>query len=142
MEIMGSNKCKIFVCLAVRNRCWTADRLQKRGLPHPALCPLCDQEGETAQHILTSCVFAWQFWSSILQSLNLSSLVPNRHAKSFAEWWRISWRKVPKQNRKGFNSLAILGAWILWKHRNSCVFDGSTPSVQVALQAFKDESYS
>jgi len=50
---------------------------------------------------------------------------------------------VPKQNRKGFNSLVILGAWILWKHRNSCVFDGSTPSVQVALQAtFKDESYS
>ena len=118
---------QVFIWLAIRNRCWTADRLQKRGLPHPALCPLCDQEGETAQHILTSCVFARQFWSSILQSLNLSSLVPNRRAKSFAEWWRISWRKVPKQNRKGFNSLVILGAWILWKHRNSCVFDGSDP---------------
>lgn len=36
------NKCKIFVWLAVRNCCWTADRLQKRGLPHPDRCPLCD----------------------------------------------------------------------------------------------------
>ena len=61
------NKCKIFVWLTVRNRCWTADRLQNMGLLHPAHCPLCDQEDETAQHILTSCVFAWQFWFSILQ---------------------------------------------------------------------------
>ena len=74
--------------------------------------------------------------------MDLSSLVPTRQAKSFAEWWRKSWRKVPKQNRKGFNSLVILGAWTLWKHRNSCIFDGSAPSVQVALQAFKDDSHS
>lgn len=36
-------KCKTFLWLAVRNRCWTADRLARRNLPHPALCPLCDQ---------------------------------------------------------------------------------------------------
>ena len=41
------SKCKTFVWLAIRNRCWTADRLQKRGLPHPVRCPLCDQEEET-----------------------------------------------------------------------------------------------
>jgi len=37
---------------------------------------------------------------------------------SFAEWWR-SWKKVPKQHRKDFNSLCVLGAWTLWKHRNA-----------------------
>ena len=26
---------QVFIWLAIRNRCWTADRLQKRGLPHP-----------------------------------------------------------------------------------------------------------
>jgi len=52
------NKCKTFVWLAIRNRCWTADRLQKRGLPHPVRCPLCDQEEETIQQLLTTCVFA------------------------------------------------------------------------------------
>ena len=64
-------KCKTFVWLAIRNRCWTADRLQKRGLPYPDRCPLCDQEEETIQHILTSCVFARQFWFAILKPLNL-----------------------------------------------------------------------
>ena len=51
-------KCKTFVWLAIRNRCWTTDRLQKRGLPHPEHCPLCDQEEENIQHILISCVIA------------------------------------------------------------------------------------
>jgi hypothetical protein len=35
-------KCKPFIWLAIRNRCWTADRLEKRGLPHPDQYPLCD----------------------------------------------------------------------------------------------------
>ena len=34
--------CRLFAWLASRNRCWTADRLAKRGLPHPTACPLCD----------------------------------------------------------------------------------------------------
>ena len=133
------SKCKTFIWLAIRNWCWMADRLQKRGLPHPARCPLCDQEEETVQHLLTTCVFARQFWFSILQPLNLSCLVPGRAAGSFADWWRKSWKRVQKQLRKGFNSLVILGAWTIWKHRNACVFDGTTPNLQGALQAFKDE---
>jgi len=40
-----------------------------------------------------------------------------------------------------FNFNLILGAWILWKHRNSSVFDGFALSIQTALQAFKDESH-
>ena len=64
-------KCKVFLWLAIRNRCWTADRLQKRGLPHPDKSVLCDQEVETVQHILTSCVFAHDFWFKILAPLDL-----------------------------------------------------------------------
>jgi len=92
------------------------------------------------QHILTSCVFARQFWFAVLQSLNLTHLTPSSSSVSFADWWRRSWKKLQKQHRKGFNSLCILGAWILWKHRNACVFDGMSPNLQQALQAFKDES--
>jgi hypothetical protein len=51
-------KCKFFLLLAVINRCRMADRLARRGLDHPDKCPLCDQEDETVQHILVSCVFA------------------------------------------------------------------------------------
>jgi hypothetical protein len=36
--------------------------LAKRGLDHPEKCPLCDQESESLDHILVSCVFAREFW--------------------------------------------------------------------------------
>jgi hypothetical protein len=51
-------KCRFFLWLVAHNRCWTADRLQKRGLNHPPRCPLCDQEPETINHLLVSCTFS------------------------------------------------------------------------------------
>jgi hypothetical protein len=33
------------------------DRLARRGMDHPEKCPLCDQEQETIDHLLLSCVF-------------------------------------------------------------------------------------
>jgi hypothetical protein len=59
-------KCKFFLWLAIRNKCWTADRLRRRGLQHPVVCVLCDQEQETVQHLLCTCSFARQFWHDIL----------------------------------------------------------------------------
>ena len=107
-------------------------------MPHPEKCLLCDQEEESIQHLLTTCVFARQFWCTILQQLDLSRLTPNRRS-SFAEWWKKAGRKLQKHLRKGFNSFCILGAWTIWKHRNTCVFDGVAPNLQQAVQAFKDE---
>ena len=56
------SKCKVFIWLnwlAIKNKCWTADRLARRGLSHPHNCVLCDQKDETVQHILT-CEIKWQ----------------------------------------------------------------------------------
>ena len=35
-------KCNFFLWLAALRKCWTADRLRKRGMDHPDRCPLCD----------------------------------------------------------------------------------------------------
>jgi hypothetical protein len=42
--------------------------------------------------------------------------------------------------KKGFNTLVILVAWWIWKHRNSCVFDGASPSVARIIQDIRDEA--
>ncbi|GJN40630.1 hypothetical protein PR202_gb29876 [Eleusine coracana subsp. coracana] len=106
-------KCRIFLWLAIRNRCWTADRLQKRGLEHPERCVLCDQEEEMIQHILTSCVFARQFWNKILTPLGFGIAVPSHQDTIFATWWRKSSKRIPKEKRKGYNSVVAMGAWLL-----------------------------
>lgn len=43
---------KLFHWLAMQGRCWTTDRLARRGLPHEPTCALCDQEPEIMQHLL------------------------------------------------------------------------------------------
>ena len=43
------------------------------------------------------------------------------------------------QGKKGVNSIIILGAWLIWKHRNRCVFDGETPNVSRVVEAFREE---
>ncbi|KAG2611816.1 hypothetical protein PVAP13_4KG212210 [Panicum virgatum] len=134
-------KCKIFLWLAGRNRCWTADRLARRNLPHPERCLFCDQEAEDIQHILTTCVFTRDFWFRVLSSFGWKLCVPSRHEFSFSDWWRKSAKKIQKDKRKGFNILVVLGAWIIWKHRNACVFEGARPSLDNLFQAFKDEHH-
>jgi len=132
-------KCKFFLWLSIRNKCWTADRLQKRGLDHPEVCPLCDQEPENIQHLLCSCIFARQFWHCILAPLGLANLSPASIEISFAEWWRKVCKQVHKSKRRGINSVIIMGAWCLWIHRNKAVFEGVSPSISRIKKVFLEE---
>jgi hypothetical protein len=48
-------------------------------------------------------------------------------------WWRQAITAAPKEARKGLNSLIILVAWELWKHRNACVFEKHRLRIQDVL---------
>ena len=127
--------------LAAHNRCWTADRLTRRNLPHPERCPLCDQAEETIDHLLVSCIFTRQVWFRILQKLGLQTLTPEVETASFDEWWETTSNRVEGQVQKGLNSIIILGAWSIWNHRNRCVFDGISPNLNVVLSAVEEEMH-
>jgi hypothetical protein len=90
---------------------------------------LCDQEDKTINHLLVGCVFARQVWSLVLQQLGLLQLAPQPSVTRFLGWWKRSTVAIPKEAHKGLNSLIILVAWEIWKHRNTCVFDNKRPSV-------------
>jgi hypothetical protein len=83
------------------------DRLSKRGLPHPSHCPLCDQEDETVQHLLTTCVLAREFWSRILTPLVLQDRSPTRRENH----WLIGGEKQPtefqRKWRRGLTQLSF-----------------------------------
>ena len=134
-------KCQFFMWLVAHRRCWTADRLARRNLPHPAHCPLCDQVEEDIQHLLVGCVFARQFWFDLLRQVGLAVLAPQPCDTSFDEWWSKADQSVTGDMRKGLNSLIILGSWTIWRHRNDCVFNGATPSIAAALVMAKDEAH-
>lgn len=64
--------CEFVIWLAINNWCWTSDRLAKQGLPHQPTCLFSDQDEETINHILSSCVLVQEAWTRILQGLNLN----------------------------------------------------------------------
>lgn len=37
--------------------------------------------------------------------------------------------------------IVILGSWIIWKHRNACIFEGARPCISNALGAFEEEQH-
>jgi hypothetical protein len=105
----------------VHNRCWTADRLERLGLPHPGKCPLCDRKEENIQHLLIQCVVARQFWYYLFNQVGLSHHAPAATESTIDDWWKSVGASVSGEEHKGANSLIILRAWCIWKHRNSCV---------------------
>ena len=117
-----------------------ADCLLKHGLPHPNVCLFCDEEDASIQHILVSCAFFREIWTKILLCVGLQAVAPQPDVRTFSVWWSWAASSLPKEKRKGFNSLVILVAWILWKHRNGCVFEGLNPSVSLVCQEVGSES--
>jgi hypothetical protein len=119
---------KFFIWLACMDRCWTGERLARRGLPHAPTCPLCDQAVETMAHLLTGCSFSRMVWFEVLSWIRSTSGPPTVEG-DFAEWWSLAVRTAPRQLRKGTSSIIMLTAWWIWKHRNAAVFDNARPSV-------------
>ena len=125
--------------LVVRDRCWIADRLARRGLPHPGCWPLCDQDEEDINHLLSTYVFAREFWFFLLRRVGLQVLTPKSDETSFDDWWDRSSNAVAAPLRKGLSSIIILGAWTLWNIRNRCVFDAESPNLARALSLAGEE---
>ncbi|GJN18079.1 hypothetical protein PR202_gb05199 [Eleusine coracana subsp. coracana] len=78
---------------------------------------------------------------TVLQWIGLSTLEPRGDEDFFHTWWRRAARRAGVEARKGLNSIVILTAWYIWKHRNRVVFDGVQSSPQVLMRDIKDEAH-
>ncbi|XP_066391622.1 uncharacterized protein [Miscanthus floridulus] len=90
----------------------------------------------------TSCVhvFSRQFWHQLLRRFGLPDVAPQPCSVRFFDWWQQAGSTFNKDVGQGFNSLVMLGAWILWKERNDIVFNGVSPRLDRALLLAQDEA--
>jgi hypothetical protein len=56
------SKHRFFAWLLVQRKILTADKLLARNWPCNPMCPLCDQENETTDHLCLHCIFAQEVW--------------------------------------------------------------------------------
>jgi hypothetical protein len=132
-------KVKFHFWKANLDRCWTADRLQRRGLPHEPRCVLCDQSLETMQHLIIDCPFVQQIWFEVLSWLR-STYPPPQHGTHIGDWWLRAKQATPKQLRKGLASMTLLNVWMIWKLRNECTFNIAQPNIASILNRIKAEA--
>ncbi|WVZ63074.1 hypothetical protein U9M48_012739 [Paspalum notatum var. saurae] len=93
--------CRFFIWLAINNKCWTSNRLAKRGLPHQPACPFCDQAEETINHILAGCVLSREVWTWILRELRLDVVPPPISSSRFCTWWSRAAVTLDKNLKRG-----------------------------------------
>jgi hypothetical protein len=110
-----------------------------RWLDHPDQCPLSYQEIETIGHHLVGCVFARSYRFRLLGQVNLQDFTPQVHEENTMLSWKRCSDQLQGIARKGLNSLISLGLWILWNHRNACVFDGLSLCLNVAIKRTEEE---
>jgi hypothetical protein len=113
---------KFFVWLAILDRCWTTERRQRHNLQGNADCNLCGQAVEFIHHMLLGCVYSREVWVRLLRSIGLLHLCPAQDA-ALAPWWLAGHKSLPKERRRGFDSLVTLVWWNIWRERNSRVFN-------------------
>jgi len=110
----------------------------RHGLQDHDKCSLCDQEQETAHHLVAGRVFAREVWYRVLATLELAHLSPPP-GTSVVDWWLQSRLRLGQQRRRGYDSLLILGAWCLWKECNRRVFDNVRQTAVAVTDAIHEE---
>ena len=78
-------------------------------------------------------------WHEILAWLRLPCLVPDDE-DTLTDWWQAAWQSTPKPMHKGLASATLLIPWMIWKHRNDCVFDDARPSAATLVARIRGEA--
>jgi mannosylglycoprotein endo-beta-mannosidase len=135
-------KVKFFAWLAIQNRIWTADRLEKRGWQNCGLCPLCNQTTETVNHLFVSCRYTVRLWCYVKEWLGIHDIHPRQwrgSGLSTKNWWSLM-TAGPSSNRKAMASLTLLVSWEVWNERNARVFQHKLAPPFVILDIIKRET--
>ena len=65
--------------------------------------------------------------------------MPDSQAFNLAVWWAAARKRIPRDTRKGFDSLVVLVSWLLWKERNNRTFDRRARTAQEMQAEVVDE---
>ena len=72
--------------------------------------------------------------------MHWEAVPPSAQTYALAEWWYGARKRIPKDDRKCFDSLAVLLlCWLLWKERNNRTFNCRVRTVNDFLSCVADE---
>ncbi len=123
----------------VKGRCLTADNLAKRNWQHDAICSLCQHENEDCHHLLVSCDYTAAVWRKLRRWCNINIAIPAEDGRPLADWWIATRRRFQNTYRMDFDSLFMLICWLIWKERNTRIFQHIAKSVDRLADDINEE---
>ena len=108
-KIVTSND---FAWLMTQGRIQSKRNLLRKRIVDEDVCEECNQESESAGHIVLHCPFAKRFWQAIGFQVPADLDVHELHLI-------VRPTNIPKTE---FSSFVVLCCWQLWKRRNALVF--------------------
>lgn len=124
-------KIKIFLWKACHNCLPIQVNMRKRRLCNSQLCLVCGEDAETIEHAFLLCAWTRPLWFG-----SQMALCPRPDNVSiFSTWFGQCIAKF-KKNVEFFDyALTSLSCtlWMIWKARNSCVFQGTKPQPMVTI---------
>ena len=114
----------------------TRERLCKMGiLQHvQAICPMCQQEVESVEHLFCGCSIAWRFWSECFSWWEIKWCSPLKPIAFFQAWNDLLFYGL---ERKLWKALFYVVIWSIWNIRNRIVFEFAKPSWDLEIHQIK-----
>ena len=136
-EVEGKHK--FFAWLLIQSKILTADNMLLKQWPCNPVCRMCNQEPETAAHLILRCSFATQVWDKMKLWTNDLIKRPAQLAE-LHDWWPKELTQLPKKTRRLKAAMMIYTAWNIWKARNRCVFENKLMSPADVMHEIKQEA--
>ncbi|BAT16930.1 Os12g0428401 [Oryza sativa Japonica Group] len=133
------SRVRFFMWIALKGRCLTADNLAKRNWPHDAICSLCQHENEDCHYLLVSCDYTAAVWRKLRRWCNINIAIPAEDGMPLADWWIATRRRFQNTYRTDFDSLLMLICWLIWKERNTRIFQHIAKSVDRLADDINEE---
>lgn len=129
------DRVKIFIWKCLRGILPVRHGLNTRMPNISPVCPLCDSENETVEHLFCSCSFARSVWNGC--GIPSSSLILPANS-SFKEWLLDRIICLRKHQQQFFLYISTL--WSIWKHRNQHIFSSLQFNPDAVLAMAKDNA--
>jgi hypothetical protein len=135
-------KCKFFLWLMLKDRIWTAARLQRRGWPNEYFCQMCFRNLETTEHLFCECHVTRKIWEEVASWIQAPSLLPANwsNASSMNEWFTGMIAMAEPSRKPGLQSITMLTIWEVWRERNNRVFRKLIAIVGHIVATIQDEA--
>lgn len=130
-KIPVPQKIKVFLWKMLNNSLPVCDNLRKRRVLRNGICPLCQMEEETGEHLFLLCDWTRMVWLG-----NQMQCIPRRENITSIDQWVLDrlgdFQKIPDSKVFAEVSLCCL-LWAIWKERNEACFEKRAPNPWSAL---------